>query len=385
MVTTVVRGLMITAFMRLAFALSAACMAAMLLCGCIIVPLPSETQALPNITPFLPNEIRNSDTEVMAVFLGQRLAPRLGDTDYRFTVSKPFFLKASELDSVVRKFDYVRTEKIFWAVSGGLSNVERQVVKVTHALCAVTVDGLQIKFVPVRDEWTSVSLVPLHASRRDALVLALRASSGDPFRNIDGPCGLIGTADWPADLRLRAVEYLARIPPIEPSEGNNRLGQFLTRIRAEQQTPDRVTAILFARAKWRDQDVSSAPLFLRSPAFEEFKNLSAELKDNDNLSFFSTLYLSGAYDSDNLDLETVCAIDDRGGILYWSKEMKRWSQSDHVPPSEDWIVDAMRTLEGKNLLGRFGRFEDNCLPAQPNWSEAELQRVKAFVNAIPIK
>lgn len=369
-----------------------------MLCGCVIIPVPSDTQALPDITPFLPSEIRNSDAEVMVFVRGHGYGWR--DKSESPTVSKPFFVKANALDSVVRQFDKVRTKKFFWLWGGtGDMGVARWVAWTTDTLCVVTVDGLQIKFVPGVDQWMPPSQVPLHANRRDALVSALRASSSDPFEKVDGPCGVSGKVDWPADLRLRAVDYLAHMPRIEPSEGNARLGQFLRRARANEQTPDRVRAILFARADWlgRDQEVASAPVFLSASALEEFKNLSAQLKDDDNISFFSSLLLPGTYALENLEVFTVCAIDDRGGILYWStayrisidgrRSLEPGSlHHDHVPPNEDWKADALKTLEGNTVRYgfRYGSDKD-CLPVKPNWSDAELQRVKAFVNAIPTK
>lgn len=194
--------------------------------GCAI-PIVKSTP-LPNVELQLPADLRASGNEVLVVKQMSRSSWSqvllASDEKHSSRIVTADFVKGNELASVSKKLKVDSDVALLVAVPipvapiglSGVGSSER-----LENVCVITPDGQMIKL-----SLGAFSFAPalLDAGRRDAIVTALRAGGNNPFVGVDGPCGVWGTVEWSAELRLRIIEFLDRIPPVAAGTDVNDLG-----------------------------------------------------------------------------------------------------------------------------------------------------------------
>ena len=198
-----------------------------LLGGCaygLFLPIPaSDSTPVADLKPYLPAEILMSSAEVLVLTqhaTEKRKAFWTMDTAAFNTwvtvlTVQARFVKASQLTELTRDLK-LYSEKRIDAVSvlthqgTGVFPVMPTAREKLDKLCLLTIDGWETTFRPSTDAWDAGSRTPYVASRRDAIVAALRAGREDPFAGGEGPCEIAGNVVWPDDVRARVIQFLAR-------------------------------------------------------------------------------------------------------------------------------------------------------------------------------
>jgi hypothetical protein len=354
--------------------------------GCVIVPLGSDRASPPTITPVVPAEIKTSNREVMV------LAQSWNRGGYVFTnqgdiISGPVFVNGSTLDLAIRQFDMETVLNSFfaWSVGFGTGNMgtSRVIGQRLQRLCIVTADGLQLPVDPWYGKWKAQAPGHLHAARRDAIVSALRGGGDRPFDKVDGPCGVRGTLEWPATARSKAIEFLSRLPRVEPVDVNPQLAAILTRLRTE---PVPGGAMLLVAARWSTELVETSPLFLGASDYQEFRAITAFVNARDIVMLLPTMlsrYSTGQRALEELKVDTLCAVGGNGDVRSWSERMDTWTQPDSVPPHPEWRKEVLARLNNEPT---FHVWDENCVPTKPKiWQAAQLQSAVAFLTALPVQ
>jgi hypothetical protein len=191
------------------------------------LPFPaSDSTPVSDLTPYLPAQVLTSSAEVLV--LTQHATEKRKNfwtmdmatfnTWVTILTVQARILKASQLPVLTRDLKLYSEERIDtisvlsnrpgWGTGAfpGMTISREKLDK----LCLLTVDGWETTFRPATDAWDAGPRMPYAASRRDAIVAALRAGREDPFGGGEGPCEVSGNAAWPGEVRARVIEFLAR-------------------------------------------------------------------------------------------------------------------------------------------------------------------------------
>ena len=356
--------------------------------GCI--PLPTwDSIPAPELAPHLPADIQSSDDEVLVLTQHSTLKRQGSAFGYspweRASTVGVRFQKGRTLQNLNKDVPFYSSEgaDIVWGIPYGGGGVKPVMLssETLGTLCILTLDGREIRLQPERAAWTIGPIMRMHANRRDAVVSALRTASADPFARIDGPCGVAGKVEWPTETRTRTIEFLSRLPRIEPAHENVRTVDFVRRAQASDAVGQYGSAVILGIALWRDQELISPPLFLDDSAFEEFRNMTTEAKERDYVAFFTAHgagYLSGTRALESLKVKSLCAIGSKGENIAFLDDGNEKKREIRLA-SGNWKRASIAAV-----IGEVPTSTAYCVPVKPkSWSSAELQRVFTFVTAIP--
>ena len=207
-----------------------------LLGGCsTLLALPysaSDSEPVADLAPYLPAHSLAGATEVLV--LTQHSAERRKggpfssvpefNTWLKTTTIQARLLKGSGLAELERDLKLSSEERIDVVSllpatgSSGIRPLATTSREKLEKLCLVTEDGWEMTFLPRKGAWDAGPRVRYDASRRDAVVAALRTDKGNPFSAIEAPCAIAGDVAWPNNLRSRLIEFLAK-PPKESGLG----------------------------------------------------------------------------------------------------------------------------------------------------------------------
>jgi hypothetical protein len=175
---------------------------------------------LPDVEAKLPADLRGSEHEVLVarqmsstswsavlVSLPDMVSPQILTAD---------LMKASDLVAFSKTLKSDSTWGLALALPHRKFGIGGATSERLEKVCVVTEDG---RVIALAGTGASREPVFLDAGRRDAIVAALRAGGTTPFVGVDGPCGVSGTAEWPAELRSRVIDFLVRIPAADPTRG----------------------------------------------------------------------------------------------------------------------------------------------------------------------
>lgn len=361
--------------------------------GCIMLPpLPfASQQEMPALSPYIPADVM-SGTAQLLVLTHRKSDNRVNLFSRRFEHTSAVdgrLLKGDEFAAFVGGLKIFRERGIHLIGAAGCIQLgapcrgfaERQVNarESLERLCVMAADGREITLRTVRrgsDTLFEAVQERLHAARREAIVLALRAPGEQAFARIDPPCSLDDKADWPAGVRSLAIEFLTRLPDSQPVPADPRIGSLMRRT-----VPARSdgAALLLATGAWRDQEAANPPLFLNPADVRAFRDLAPTAGSGDAVAAMFNehrlLYMSGARSLQSLAIRHICVIGADGDIRYWTAG-KGWRSLVDRTSLEQRQGAALRVLRGER-----GALDGDCMPARPrDWSDQEFQTVVTFIS-----
>lgn len=177
--------------------------------GCIVLPYPTASQALPELGPYLPEDLGKRDDEVLVLIHSYTMIPRTKHGDA--TIGAPVFIKGKNLPSLMESRELESGYGVFVGVLlGGGAAFHWEKRTRLQALCVITADGEEFALTPVSGQWSVTRKERLSPAERDAIVSGLRTGAG----NFGWPCdiGYEVKVDWPEPERVRVIEFLERMP-----------------------------------------------------------------------------------------------------------------------------------------------------------------------------
>lgn len=177
--------------------------------GCIVLPYPTASQALPELGPYIPEDLGKRDDEVLVLIHSYTMVPSTKHWDA--AISAPVFIKGKNLPSLMESLKLESGYGVFVGVllgGGGGFHWERRTR--LQALCVITADGEEIGLTPASGQWLVTRKQRLSPAERDAIVSGLRTGA----QNFGWPCdiGYEVNVDWPEPERVRVLEFLDRMP-----------------------------------------------------------------------------------------------------------------------------------------------------------------------------
>jgi len=348
----------------------------LVLAGCVVpIPYSSSTQA-PDLSPFIPPDIRASKEDLL--MLMQLSVRTTSNPVYGATVDASF-VTGEQLQDFARSIQSRSMSGMVLALPPIGVPVGASWQRL-HVVCVVAPTGAYATFELVYDnashKWRSY-VTRLHPARQNAIVEALRSDTDNPFQEIDGPCGVSGSVNWSASLRKRVIEFIAHIPPIDVEQDS----RMLSSINPSAGDP---AAMLVGVGRWREQQEIMPPIFVAVGGYEELKRLTATLKARESAALFPnhrSLYLSGKRSLETLEIDALCVIGSNGELLYLDDRVDGWVQRDYAAEA-DWQHEALEVLNEERGASywRWG-----CVPPGSSWPEAERARAVAFIRALPTR
>jgi hypothetical protein len=357
------------------------------LCGCIGVPLPSSYTAAPDISPLLSDEMRLSAREVI-VLAQSRLRSKGG----QLVINTPAFAKPEALDVLMREVKLETTEHALltflplWMIPGLGTNVASAIESSLERLCMVTAEGWQFNFSIEDKRWKLTHRMPLEVMRRDAIVSALRAGGDSPFDKIDGPCGMTGKTEWPAESRARALEFLSQLPQLEPAESNPRLTALVKRARPDKAGADGGGAMLVAVGRWRNEASATPPLFLDATGYGDIKEFAGEIKGSD-IDVLVGLYSPATRAKGNFAARSIIVIGSNGDLWAWNEDAHALKRVEPALSLQDCQKAMLGGLRG-DYVATWTPFWGSavCSLGKPDgWSHAQIREAIAFLQELPIQ
>ncbi len=337
-----------------------------LLSGCVALPIPiSGSKPLPDIAPYLPEDLRSSNDEVLVMVQSRESSGHSwGDmsTSAKFDsedivtsiVTPPIFMRGRDLPSLqqVLKSESMRgifiLPTIFPLVMLGIPPVGmgvRGTGDTLQRLCIITPDGRNITVFPNDNEKPAPYQLTIFKNRRDAMVAALREDTKTPFEQVKGPCGISGKADWPRETRTRTIDFLARIPGKQPADANKPLAEILSRAKTATDAASLGvgSGMLLVSTRLHEKISVAAPMFFSPVDFKAFRDI-AVTSDATQIIPLLPPYASGTDSLEYLNLDLLVAVGSDGRVLWWSQEENAWKGVNENPPAEEWKADTWGAL-----------------------------------------
>lgn len=345
-----------------------------------------KSTSLPDIEAKLPADLRASGAEVLVakqmssssqaavlIFLPEEhSAPTL-------TVN---FMKASDLvafSKTLKRGSTMGLALVLPFSKFGLGGVTSEQLE---KVCVVVEDGRVIGLVDDHSGWQPMSL---DAGRREAMVAALSAGGTSPFVGVDGPCGVSGKAEWPAELRSRVIDFLVRIPVFNSRLATSDLGSndVLAETLRDSWTTEtqaqirKSGAILLISATWRGVAMAERPRFLTAEEFDRF-SASKVTAGTDAIITLLPKYVSGSYDPSNVSVASFCLISSDGRTISAAGSTYLETRDAGRPDWRDEAVTRLRSGSG-SWDAAF-----RCIPSDTNgWSSEDRAAAIEFLAAIP--
>lgn len=345
-----------------------------------------KSTSLPDIEAKLPADLRASGAEVLVakqmssssqaavlIFLPEEhSAPTL-------TVN---FMKASDLvafSKTLKRGSTMGLALVLPFSKFGLGGVTSEQLE---KVCVVVEDGRVIGLVDDHSGWQPMSL---DAGRREAMVAALSAGGTSPFVGVDGPCGVSGKAEWPAELRSRVIDFLVRIPVFNSRLATSDLGSndVLAETLRDSWTTEtqaqirKSGAMLLISATWRGVAMAERPRFLTAEEFDRF-SASKVTAGTDAIITLLPKYVSGSYDPSNVSVASFCLISSDGRTISAAGSTYLETRDAGRPDWRDEAVTRLRSGSG-SWDAAF-----RCIPSDTNgWSSEDRAAAIEFLAAIP--
>jgi len=365
--------------------------AAVMLSGCL--PIWGTTSApLPDIEPLVPPEDRpgarpallftqsssKAKTTLLLMPIGDDAPPPLSTVEAKF-------LKGKDLSVFHHGRNlYSDWDLVFLTGGGSLAGAivlplgEFGSSEEIEKLCLVTPSGRVLTFTPYAKQMSAkdVRREPLHANRREAILVALRSRGEHPFDKTDGPCGIRGNLALPGETLDEVIAYLARLPQIRLGSASLRLAGILARAKRNALEAGPGSAMIFAVVRWRDEELSEPPMYLSAADTRAFLGLARPLMAGEIVSLLP-LYSQGTRALESITIEHLCVVQSDGSAWWWSKEENAFELLGVRPQSLEWRNEVIAALKG-------GQDEQECAPSRPKgWSEVELRGAISFVENLP--
>jgi hypothetical protein len=344
-----------------------------------------KSRPLPDIAPSLPPDLRASSEEVLVLiqqsrftYSGVGYGGRAGDVAGTSVTAR--FMKGNELPSLSQTITLDSGSGVVFFIPlmvtgiplGGASTYER-----LERLCAVVPDGRVVMLYPDAAPHQQF----LTTARKDAIVATLRVRGSDPFASIDGPCGVHGTVEWPAELRAQVTDFLLRLPtspPVEQARQSVHDDLLAATIRNARTAGDpsglndRV-AMLLLSVTWRGSPMAEHPLFVPAEDFDRFNKTKGSFDTAGIIKLLPT-FGAASFDPSNVSVRFICLISVDGQVI--ARLPTDFEGPARPLGAKDVALSAMRW--GTAAASHFP-----CdLPSTLNWSDADHAAAMEFIDSV---
>lgn len=354
--------------------------------GCVPIPVLKST-SFPDVEAKLPADLRGSGDQVLVarqVSSESSSAVVVQVSDKRSKTLTVDFMKASDLVSFSKTLKLESQTGLVLALPYSKFGVGGLTSERLEKVCVVTGDG---RVITLGGNGADREPVFLDAGRRDAIVAALSAGGTTPFVGVDGPCGVSGTAEWPVELRSRVIDFLLRIPAVNPRVATSDLvsNDVLAMALRDSWTTGAQAgrgkggAMLLVSGVWRGAPIAERPRFLPAEEFDRFSTSRATVNIDAIITLLPT-YESWSYDPSSVSVASFCLISADGRAISASGRSHLESPNTR-PRLAHWRDGAIAHLRSGS-----GSFDPEfpCIPPDTHlWSDADQTAAIEFLAAIP--